>query len=67
MFRNNAVYRAFELLSGKPIFSTGRPEMTEAIRAALYARLMYEKHALLSAPLGNVTIRDIKIIQTEEL
>jgi activator of 2-hydroxyglutaryl-CoA dehydratase len=61
-FRNSAIYRAFKLLSGKPISSINRPEMIGAIRAALYARLIYEKHALLSAPLGNITIRDIKTI-----
>jgi predicted CoA-substrate-specific enzyme activase len=34
-FRNNAVYRALELLSGKSVSSTDRPEMMGALGAAL--------------------------------
>jgi predicted CoA-substrate-specific enzyme activase len=36
-FRNDAVYRALELLSGKPVSSTGNPEIMGALGAALYA------------------------------
>ena len=41
-FRNDAVYRALELLSGKSVSSTDRPEIMGAFGAALYARKMHE-------------------------
>ncbi|MDR0810702.1 MAG: hypothetical protein LBN23_00260, partial [Paludibacter sp.] len=37
-FRNDAVYRALELLSGKTVYSTDMPEMMGALGAALYAK-----------------------------
>lgn len=37
-FRNDAVYRALELLSGKLISATDMPEMMGALGAALYAK-----------------------------
>ena len=39
-FRNDAVYRALELLSGKSVRSTDMPEMMGALGAALYAKKM---------------------------
>ena len=42
-FRNDAVYRALELLSGKKISSTDMPEMMGALGAALYAKKRFEK------------------------
>ena len=39
-FRNDAVYRALELLSGKTVSSTDMPEMMGALGAALYAKTM---------------------------
>ncbi|MDR1974166.1 MAG: acyl-CoA dehydratase activase-related protein [Bacteroidales bacterium] len=39
-FRNDAVYRALEILSGKTVSSTDCPEMMGAFGAALYARKM---------------------------
>lgn len=40
-FRNDAVYRALELLSGKTVSSTNMPEMMGAFGAALYAKKMF--------------------------
>jgi predicted CoA-substrate-specific enzyme activase len=37
-FRNDAVYRALELLSGKSVSSTDMPEIMGALGAALYAK-----------------------------
>lgn len=37
-FRNDAVYRALELLSGKSVSATDMPEMMGALGAALYAK-----------------------------
>lgn len=37
-FRNDAVYRALELLSGKSVSSTDHPELMGALGAALYAK-----------------------------
>lgn len=37
-FRNDAVYRALELLSGKQVSSTDHPELMGALGAALYAQ-----------------------------
>ena len=39
-FRNDAVYRALELLSEKSVSSTDHPEMMGALGAALYAKKM---------------------------
>ncbi len=37
-FRNDAVYRALEVLSGKQVFTTDIPELMGALGAALYAK-----------------------------
>jgi activator of 2-hydroxyglutaryl-CoA dehydratase len=39
-FRNDAVYHALELLSGKSVGSTDHPELMGALGAALYAKQM---------------------------
>jgi predicted CoA-substrate-specific enzyme activase len=44
-FRNDAVYRALEILSGKQVSSTDHPELMGAFGAALYARRMWRKPA----------------------
>ena len=41
VFRNDAVYRALELLSEKTVSSTDYPELMGALGAALYAKKMY--------------------------
>ena len=40
-FKNDAVYRALEMLSGKSVSSTDYPELMGAFGAALYARKMW--------------------------
>lgn len=42
-FRNDGVYRALELLSGKDVSSTDHPELMGALGAALYSRSLWEK------------------------
>lgn len=42
-FRNDGVYRALELLSGKAVSSTDYPELMGALGAALYSRSLWEK------------------------
>lgn len=42
-FRNDGVYRALELLSGKTVSSTDHPELMGALGAALYSRSLWEK------------------------
>ncbi|MDR1115988.1 MAG: acyl-CoA dehydratase activase-related protein [Tannerella sp.] len=43
-FRNDAVCRALELLSGKPVGSTDCPELMGAFGAALFAMRQYERN-----------------------
>lgn len=42
-FRNDAVYRALELLSDKSVGSTDHPELMGALGAALYAQSLWKK------------------------
>ncbi len=42
-FRNDAVYRALELLSGKTVSSTDMPELMGALGAALYAQKKWQQ------------------------
>ena len=51
-FRNDAVYRALELLSGKLVSSTDHPELMGALGAALYAKEMVSGKAAASGALG---------------
>ncbi|MDR1860209.1 MAG: acyl-CoA dehydratase activase-related protein [Bacteroidales bacterium] len=62
-FRNDAVYRALEQLSGKHVSSTDMPEMMGALGAALYAR----KQA--AGKTGNklVSVSDMPTPETKEL
>lgn len=41
-FRNDAVYRALEMLSGKEVSSTDHPELMGALGAALYAQSLWK-------------------------
>ncbi|MDR2472683.1 MAG: acyl-CoA dehydratase activase [Tannerella sp.] len=62
-FRNDAVYRALELLSGKTISATDHPELMGALGAALYAKKqMKGKIANSITPLN-----DLHNIETKEL
>ena len=64
-FRNDAVYRALELLSGKLIGSTDAPEMMGALGAALYARKMWQKEKKETRFTGQLP--DVDKIATKEL
>jgi len=66
-FRNDAVYRTFELLSGKSVSSASDPELMGAFGAALYAKKMYELNGDKTDFTGTETIPDINDIHTEEL
>lgn len=65
-FRNDAVYRALELLSGKSVFATDHPELMGAFGAALYAKERTEKQAQASqAIVSGFTYKDLdKIVDT---
>ena len=47
-FKNRAVFRALELLSGKKISSSNRPELMGAYGAALYAHSKYKENGVSS-------------------
>lgn len=66
-FKNDAVYRALELLSGKSVSSTDHPELMGAFGAALYARKQWEKNPKASTFTGEDAFRGIDSIQTSEL
>jgi predicted CoA-substrate-specific enzyme activase len=63
-FRNDAVCRALELLSGKSIRSTDRPELMGALGAALYARKMSKGR---SAAGGISPLSELHGVETGEL
>jgi predicted CoA-substrate-specific enzyme activase len=66
-FRNDAVYRALELLSGKPVSSTDSPEMMGALGAALYARKMRANRPEQAPVQGNVSLPDLEAVHSKEL
>ena len=66
-FRNDAVYRALELLSGKSVSSTDYPELMGALGAALYARKMWRINQNETAFTGTEALPDAKTINTKEL
>ena len=47
-FKNLSVFRAMELLTNKPIYTSNKPELMGAIGAAYYAKTAYEKNPILS-------------------
>ncbi|MDR1098486.1 MAG: acyl-CoA dehydratase activase-related protein [Tannerella sp.] len=63
-FRNDAVYRALELLSGKTVSSTDSPELMGALGAALYAR---ERMPHRTSFTGKEALPDVDGIDTKEL
>lgn len=68
-FRNDAVYRALELLSGKSVSSTDYPELMGALGSALYARKMWQvdqKSTLFSGE-GEKALPDVDRVDTKEL
>ncbi|MDR3127293.1 MAG: acyl-CoA dehydratase activase-related protein [Tannerellaceae bacterium] len=66
-FRNHAVYRAFEMLSGKTVSSTDRPELMGALGAALFARQAYLKSPAHSTFSGQQPLPDFASLQTSDL
>jgi len=66
-FRNDAVYRALELLSGKSISSTDLPEMMGALGAALYARKMSISENKTISFTGHEPLPDVDNINKKEV
>jgi predicted CoA-substrate-specific enzyme activase len=68
-FRNDAVYRALELLSGKSVSSTDYPELMGALGAALYAKKMWtmEQEHYRTLFTGKEALPDVDAIDTKEL
>jgi predicted CoA-substrate-specific enzyme activase len=66
-FRNDAVYRALEMLSEKTVSSTDYPELMGALGAALYSQRLYEKNHHTSTFHGEDSLLDIASINTREL
>jgi predicted CoA-substrate-specific enzyme activase len=63
-FRNDAVYRALELLSGKTVGSTDHPEMMGALGAALHAR---QKRKRTPGFAGRESLPNPDAVATKEL
>ena len=66
-FRNDAVYRSLELLSGKSVSSTDYPELMGAFGAALYARKKWQQGERLSGFNRREELPDVDSIETKEL
>lgn len=66
-FRNDAVYRALEILSGKSVSSTDCPELMGAFGAALYAKKMWLKEHHMTSFSGTEALPDVDRIDTKEL
>lgn len=66
-FRNEAVYRALELLSGKSVSSTDHPELMGALGAALYAQSLWNKTKEKTTFNGKEALPDIAAINSREL
>lgn len=66
-FRNDAVFRALELLSGKSVSSTDHPELMGALGAALYAQSLWNKNKSQTLFTGKESLPDADTINTREL
>ena len=66
-FRNDAVYRALELLSEKSVSSTDYPELMGALGAALYAKKMQSMTQHPTSFTGQESLPDVERINTKEL
>ncbi|WP_255489671.1 acyl-CoA dehydratase activase [Dysgonomonas sp. 25] len=66
-FRNDAVYRALEMLSGKSVSSTDHPELMGALGAALYAQRLWSKGRAEESFNGKESLIDVTTIDTKEL
>jgi predicted nucleotide-binding protein (sugar kinase/HSP70/actin superfamily) len=65
-FRNDAVYRALELLSGKSVGMTDYPELMGAFGAALYAFRQWETTGKATSFAGEAALKTV-VAQTSEL
>lgn len=66
-FRNDAVYRALEMLSGKSVSSTDHPELMGALGAALYSHRLWEKNQKETSFAGKEALFDVSSIDSKEL
>jgi len=66
-FRNDAVYRALELLSGKSVSSTDQPELMGAFGAALYARKAWQKDPPRPGFARQEDLPDLDTVETKEM
>lgn len=66
-FRNDAVYRALEKLSGKTVSATDHPELMGALGAALYAQRLYNNQHKETIFQGIEDLPDPSTIETKEL
>lgn len=66
-FRNDAVYRALELISEKSVSSTDHPELMGALGAAIYAHKMWVQNKKDSGFKGLETLRNLKNVESTEL
>ena len=65
-FRNDAVYRALELLSGKTVGSTDYPELMGALGAALYSLRLWKNNGSLPQD-KKISLPELEKINTREL
>lgn len=66
-FRNDAVYRALELLSEKTVSSTDYPELMGALGAALYSQSLWRKRKYAAESGSVIALPDADAINTKEL
>ena len=66
-FKNDAVYRALELLSGKSVSSTDHPELMGAFGAALYAQHQWKLSPHSSSFRKEAVFQCMENVQTSEL
>lgn len=66
-FRNDAVYRTLEKLSGKTVSSTDNPELMGALGAALYAQRLYRQGTEETIFKGKADLPNVAEIDTREL
>lgn len=66
-FRNDAVFRALEMLSGKSVSSTDYPELMGALGAALYAQTLWQKTQTESSFTGKEAIAGLDSVNSKEL
>ncbi|MDL2262437.1 acyl-CoA dehydratase activase-related protein [Bacteroidales bacterium OttesenSCG-928-I21] len=65
-FRNDAVYRALELISGKSVSSTDHPELMGALGAALYAGKVWNKERREPGFKGRESLNKLENVETKE-